>query len=235
MTMRINGAKVSALFKKDLKDALKNGNCLLLALMPLMFTALYRFLNFDGVSLDSRFVLTLGLLMSMSLMPISVMSMMIAEEKEKNTLRTLMLSNVSAADFLASKSLVIFLIAQLVNLFIYTLSGAESGIGIVLFFLVTSFSILCMLLFGAVVGILCRNQMSTGMLSAPLALLFLMPAVFAEIHEGIARFARFTPTHAMMTLLSEGGVTLFPIGVLLAWMVIGAVLFGVAYQKKRLD
>lgn len=234
MTLRIDGAKVIALFKKDFKDTLKNGHCLLMALLPILLTALYRFLNFGGISLERQFVLTLGLLMNMSLMPISVMSLMIAEEKEKNTLRTLMLSNVSAADFLASKSLMIFLLAQAVNLVIYAVTGTGS-IGIARFLLVTSLAILCMMLFGAVVGLLCRNQMSTGMLSAPFALLFMLPAIFAQIDEGIARFARFTPTYAMMQLLNGNDVSLLPLGVLFAWIIIGAALFGVIYQNKRLD
>lgn len=233
--MSIHWNKIWALFRKDMKDTLKNGNFLLLAALPLVFTALYRFISFDGFHMDQSFVMTLGLLMTLTLLPLSTMSMMIAEEKEKNTLRTLMLSNVSATEFLVSKSLVIFLLMQAVNLLIYLITGMPAA-GLPRFLLVTSCSSINMILFGALIGILSKNQMSTGMMSAPFALLLLMPAMFAQISDGFASFARFIPTYAMIQLISEPEAgLLFPIAVIVVWTVVAAVLFGVAYRKKRLD
>ena len=233
--MTIQWNKIGALFRKDLKDTIKNNQFLLLALLPILFTTLYRFLSFDnGVTLDHSFVLTMGLLMNISMQPLSVMSMMIAEEKEKNTLRTLMLSNVTAATFLVSKTLVIFLLVQLVNLVIYFIAG----VGLITFgwfLLITSFSLLCMILFGAVIGIMSKNQMATGMYTAPAMLLFLMPAIFAQISEAIANIAQFSPTYAMMQLLLTNERTGFYIAVLLVWTVLATALFGLIYQKKRLD
>lgn len=233
--MSIHWNKVGALFRKDMKDALKNGNFILLAALPLLFTVLYRFMSFDGFQMDQQFVLTLGLLMTLTLLPLSTMSMMIAEEKEKNTLRTLMLSNVSATEFLLSKSLVIFLLMQVVNLLIYMITGMPAS-GLPRFLLVTSCSSVCMILFGALIGILSKNQMSTGMLSAPFALVLLIPAAFAQISDGFASVARFIPSYAMIQLISgTEDDLLLPIAVLLAWTVLAALLFGAAYRRKRLD
>lgn len=231
MTMR----KVSALFKKDVKDTLKNGNFILLAALPLVFTALYRFMNFDGMHMDASFVLTLGVLMALTLVPISTTSMMIAEEKEKNTLRTLMLSNVSAGEFLLSKTLVVFLFMQAVCILVYFITGMPIS-GLPRFVLVTSFSSVNMILFGALIGILSRNQMSTGMMSAPFALIMLMPAVFAQISDTFRAIAQFIPSYAMVQLITEPQAgLLIPSLVILAWTLIAAILFFVAYQKKRLD
>lgn len=233
--MMIEPNKVRALSKKDFKDALKNGQCILLALLPILFTALYRYMNFgDGAQMEPGFVLTLGLLMSISLLPISVMSMMIAEEKEKNTLRTLMLNNVSAGDFLLSKALVIFTLSLCVNLVIFALTGS----GIISFgryVLVTACSSLCMILFGALIGLLSKNQMATGMLSAPAMLLFLLPSIFAQISPGFEAVARFIPTYAMIQLLTASTDTLFYVGVIIVWTVLAVLLFTLVYRKKRLD
>ena len=114
--MNIQAYKVAALFRKDWKDTLKNGNFLLLCILPLGLSALYTFIDFGGFRMEPLFVLSIGLLMNLSLLPLSATSMMIAEEKEKYTLRTLMLSNVSATEFLLSKALVVFLLMQIVNL-----------------------------------------------------------------------------------------------------------------------
>lgn len=233
--MSIQVKKVRALFKKDLKDALKNGNFLLLAAMPIVLTLIYRLINFDGFSLEPEFVLTFGLLMALTLVPLSTTSMMIAEEKEKSTLRTLMLSNVSAGEFLISKALVIFVLVELVCLVIYMLTGLPiSGLGRML--LVTAASSVSMILLGALIGIVSKNQMSTGMLSAPLALVLLMPAIFAQMSDGVMAYARFLPTTAMLQMISmpQEGI-LFPLMVILVWTVLSAVLFFFTYQRKRLD
>lgn len=229
--MSIQIYKVGALFKKDIKDALKNGNWLLVAVLPLLFTILYRYMDFG---LPPVFVLTLGLLMNMSLQPISTMAMMIAEEKEKHTLRTLMLSNVSAGEFLLSKALVIFLLTQAVNLCIY----AVTGVGLIAlprFLIITTLTCTSMILFGALVGLISKNQMNTGMLATPIALLMMLPAIFAEIMESIAVVAQYTPTRAMMLLITESGNLTLSIVVLITWIVLAAVLFMLVYQRKRLD
>lgn len=231
--MTIQMRKVRPLFRKDIRDLSKNANCLIIAILPVLFTFLYKNMNFGGEGMPPEMVLTFGLLMNSALMPISVMAMSIAEEKEKNTLRTLMLSNVSAAEFLLSKFLMIFLVTQLINLVVYAIAGTEL-MPIVRFLLVTSCSIAPPILLGALVGILSKNQMSTGTLSAPLALLLLMPAIFGQIDEGIAKFARFTPTMAMMNLLNRQDEAM-AVAVLIGWTILSAALFALAYRKKRLD
>ena len=183
--MNIQAYKVAALFRKDWKDTLKNGNCLLLCILPLGMSALYTFLDFDGFQLDRLFVLSIGLLMNLSLLPLSATSMMIAEEKEKHTLRTLMLSNVSAVEFLLSKALVIFLLMQAVNLGVYAMVGRV--VPLPYFLLVTTCAAPCGILLGALIGLVAKNQMSTGMFSAPLALLLMLPAMFAQLHGCMAR------------------------------------------------
>ncbi len=232
MSIRMN--KLRALLKKDFKDLMKNGNCLLMVALPLLFTLLYTNMDLGGEGLPAAFVLMLCLLMNLSLMPISVMAMVIAEEKEKNTLRTLMLSNVSAGEFLLSKSIVIFVISEIVSVLIYLITGVDS-VNPVSFALATSATCVCMLLFGALVGILSKNQMTSGSLSAPLALLMLMPAIFAEMNETFAKIAQFMPTRAMVELLMSNEKTLLNIGILLIWIVLAAALFTLTYRKKRLD
>lgn len=226
--------KVRALVAKDVKDVLKNGNMLLLSLLPILFTALYSSMDFGGEKMPSDYVLTMGLLMNLCMVPISAMSMIIAEEKEKNTLRTLMLSNVSAAEFLLSKATVIFLLTQVSNLIIYFITGPES-VGIGLFLVVTCLGSLCMMFFGALIGIVSKNQMSTGMLSAPVMLIMLLPAIFAMLNESIEKFARFTPSYALIQLLASPPDAAFYIAVIAVWTLIVGLLFALVYRKKRLD
>lgn len=233
--MSIHAGKIRALFKKDMKDALKNGNVLLLAALPLLFTALYRFMSIDGMQMDGDFVMTLGLLMTLTMLPVATISMMIAEEKEKNTLRTLMLSNVSAAEFLISKALTIYLVMLVVDLAIFFLTGQPIGT-LPRFVLVTSLTSISMILLGALIGIISRNQMSTGMYSAPVMLVLLLPAVFATISEGFRTVAQFIPSYAMMELISNSSAGMLrPLLVIIGWTVAMAALFAVVYRRKQFD
>ncbi|MCL1964090.1 MAG: ABC transporter permease [Firmicutes bacterium] len=232
--MSIQWNKVGALFRKDLKDALKNTQCILMIALPIFFVLLYGSIRFGDESMSGSLVFTFGLLMNLSILPVTFMSMMIAEEKEKFTLRTLMLSNVSAADFLISKALVVLLLAECSTLVIYGITRPEA-ITLGLLLPITVLTLLCLIMFGSLIGIISKNQMSTGLFAAPAMLLFLLPAMLAPVNDSMASVARFMPTQAMMELLSRTGSAAFHIAVLVAWMVLGAVLFMIAYRRKQFD
>ncbi len=233
--MSITMTKVRALLKKDFKDTLKNPQCLLMGLLPLLFAVLYTNMNFGGEGgMPPMMVLMLCTLMNTSLNTLSVMAMMIAEEKEKNTLRTLMLSNVSAGDFLISKTTVAFVITEVINLLIFVLCKTE-GLPLGRFLLSSAGASICLLLIGAIIGIVSKNQMATGVLSAPAALLLMLPAIFAEISDTFSTIAKFTPTRAMVLLMQPEEPVLVPLLVLVAWTVLAALLFAVIFRKKRLD
>lgn len=98
--------------------------------------------------------------------PISLLSMMVAEEKEKNTLRTLMLSDVSAEEFLLSKSLVaLFLMTIIAIADFLILKGALELFAVYL--ISGTLAAISLLFLGAMIGLLCKDQMATGTLSAP--------------------------------------------------------------------
>ena len=229
----VHAYKIKALLQKDAKDLTKNSSAVLLACIGVLFTALYSVMDFGGEGFPPEMLLAFGAGMNVSMFPVAAMSMLIAEEKEKHTLRTLMLSNVSAQEFLLSKAVLLLAISQVVNIICFFIAGAQSSF--LLYFGVTALTTVCVLLFGALVGLLSKNQMSTGVASTPFALILLMPAIFGRIDEGIAKFAQFTPVYAMLELFQPTGRALFFVAVLLVWIVFAAVSFSIVYRKKRLD
>ena len=240
--MKLNIRILFTLFKKDLRDVLKNANGLFMLLLPLFFSVLYSVMDFGGEFLGSGYVLMLCCLMCMCMVPVSFLSMIIAEEKEKNTLRTLMLSNVSAAEFILSKALVTYVMMELVmvaSFFIvkYAVSALPS------FILITTLSSFCVIFLGALIGIVSKNQMSTGIFSTPIMLVLLIPPIFGQMNNFFAGIAKFTPTNAMMQLFFslDAGLplsssdNLFQIAVIAVWTVLAAAVFVMVYRKKRLD
>ena len=91
-------------------------------------------------------------------------------------------------------------------------------------------------------GIIAKDQMSTGVISVPFMMLFLLPPVFGQMNDSIARFACFIPSDAMMKLIFSGSgaegwmtATWFQVLVIAVWTVAAALVFGYVFQRKQLD
>jgi ABC-2 type transport system permease protein len=199
--------------------------------LPLIFALVYQSMD---IGMPADYVMMLCLLMNMSMTGVSCMAMMIADEKEKHTLRTLMLSNVSASEFLLSKALVVLCLTEFGSLLIYFITGSTVPM-LTRFLPVSLVTCLCLLIIGALVGIISKNQMTTGLFAAPVMLILLLPPMLAQINDTYLQFARFTPTYSMVNLLFQEGDRLFSIAVLAGWVLLGALLFALAYRRKRLD
>ncbi len=234
---------IAALFKKDCKDTLQNMNVMILVILPLVFGVLYTNI-FSGMMEDmpTSFVLNMVTGMTLALIPTSFLATLVAEEKEKHTLRTLMLSGVTAAEFIASKILLTLMLLELLSIACFFITGSPVNLLLVYLLLVTIGS-LGLLLIGAIIGLVCKDQMSTGVLSAPISLILLLPPMLGSMSPFLAAIAQFTPIEWVMRLfnsLQEGGSLFSPLGVqgflvLLAWVVLPALAFGLVYRRKRLD
>lgn len=241
--MKLSTRRIKALLHKDLKDFFKNPSMVLTVLVPLLFILFYRSVNLpiDSPNHKSVFLLNLGLLLNITLCTTTVASTSIAEEKEKNTLRTLILSNVKSSEFFLSKILVSYLITMLTNVIIFFLAGV-TVMTLPIYLLTTTLGAVCMLMISCVIGILSRDQMTCGVYQVPIMMFFLLPPVFAELNPFIYKIARFTPLNATLALyyqLSPGadaGIRwLFHLVVLLVWIVISTLLFSYFYKKKGRD
>ncbi|GHU75191.1 ABC transporter permease [Clostridia bacterium] len=236
--IRFRGYKFAALFRKDLKDSLRNSQCLLMMALAIVMVLIYKNLALGGETMPLEFILMFGTLMSLCLQSIAIAAMMIAEEKEKYTLRTLMLSNVSSGEFLLSKVCVVFLMITATDIIIYMLVyngfAAAGGVPFARYLAGSSATSVSMILLGCVVGILSKNQMTTGLLSSPMALVLLLPSMFGMMDESIGKFSRFLPTDAMIHILNGDNMA-FSSGVIAVWTIASLGIFALAYSKKRLD
>lgn len=241
--MNIKISKVKVLCKKDFNDFFKNPTMLVSALIPLMFIILYKNLNLPNVTEDNQyiFLLNIGTLINCTMTGIMVVSTSIAEEKEKFTLRTLMLSNISGTEFLLSKMSVGILITMLGNVLVFFLSGAALSL-LPLYLPVIMLGIIAMNLVSAVVGLLSRDQMSCGVLQVPVLLVFLIPSMLGNANGVLGKIAMATPLNAMMNVFYYGadgelfsGKAVMHLGILLGWIAAAAVVFGLVYRKRGLD
>ncbi|MDF2543809.1 MAG: hypothetical protein K0S47_3527 [Herbinix sp.] len=234
--------KVRAMLKKEVKSMPKNKNVLFICLLPLLFAMMYTNLFSDpNLGMGKMDILFMCLSMNLVLVSSFMIAMLIAEEKEKNTLRTLILSGVEPMEFLLGKILVTFIFSEFTNIAIFFIIGLDAKY-LGLYALFTTLVMLCMIGLGAVIGLISPNQMSTGVIGMPILIVLFMVPIFAMISETLMKIAKFLPTYNIKVLLDRvvqgqtiGMDSLYEVGVILAWILISAVAFIITFKKVGLD
>lgn len=230
--------RVNALVTKELRDFYRNPNVLIMCALPLFFAIVYG--NMFGGQISKTFVLLLCILMNFTMVGCVVMSMLIAEEKEKNTLRTLMLSPLSPAEFLAGKSVITTIVSMIINVIIYFVLKIDMKF-LVPFIIITFITTITMIFLGGIVGLLSKNQMETGIVGFPVYMALLMIPIFSGINKTIKNIANLLPTYHCGEALNKifKGQGFFDIKynimALVIWIFVSFVLFLLVNKKRSLD
>jgi ABC-2 type transport system permease protein len=230
--------RVNALFVKELKDFFQNQNILVMYILPIMFAVLY------GKMLGNRIpkvgALETCLVLSLLMVGCSSAACLIAEEKEKNTLRTLMLSPLSPIEFLAGKSLISLFSCMLSNLIVFFIISAPN-VNLLMYILISLISSVTVIVLGLLIGLLCKNQMETGIASTPILILLLVFPMFPELNPVMEKIANLCFTYHTMVLIykiSKGFGLLdlkYNLLVIFIWLIISSFLLVFVCKKAKLD
>lgn len=243
--MSISFKRVAALFSKEFKDFTKNLNVFMICFLPILLTLFNA--NLQGDSLQGQdgpkmFMLANGVNVNLMLVAVSVMAILISEEKEKNTMRTLMLSSVSPFEFLAGKALLLFIVTTISNIAIYSIIGLDIQF-LPAYLLITTLVAISMLIIGSTIGLLSPNQMATGVLATPIAIFFMFIPILAQTNSNkIFRYAALTlPTYNLQLVLDRiiHGLPIDLLSreilIIIGWIGLSLIVFTYAYRKKGLD
>lgn len=243
--------KTGALLAKDFADLFKNPTLLVVCLLPIAFMALYSFMIGDAAGgsdltaeqqeavdpVISQFMLGSSLCMTLGMVCTMTVLYGIAEEKEK---RTLMLANVGASQVVASKAVVALVASTVVNAVCFFVAGGEPGM-LGAYLALGVVGSLPVILFSLVLGLASRDQMTAGVYSVPVLLVALVP-MFGMANETIEKASHWLPTGGVYDLIGlamDGRLlsqdALAPLGVTLAWIVVGAVVFAALFKKLARD
>lgn len=112
----MDGRKIYAVWKKQVKDTLKNKVILIQFVMfPLLTAVMQNTIDMQGMQ-DNFFVILFAT-MYIGMAPLTSMAAIISEEKECNTLRVLLMSNVKAGEYLLGTGGYVFMICTIGALF----------------------------------------------------------------------------------------------------------------------
>ena len=227
---------INAVFLKQLKETLKNKTILIQFLMfPVMVIVMENAIRLENM--PEHFFVKLFAVMFVGMAPLTCMSAIISEEKEKNTLRALMMSNVKPFEYLIGVGFYVWLMCM-AGAAVFAVCGGYEGMDFCVFMLIMAVGVLLSELTGAVIGVFSKNQMSATTVTVPVMMIFSFLPMLSMFNDSIEKIARITYSQQMSILISGLGATeikaenIIVISVNFAVM---AVLFAVAFKNKGLE
>lgn len=226
---------IMAIFKKQLKDTLKNKTVLIQFVMfPVLTLIMDNAVRIEGM--PENFFVNLFATMYIGMAPLTSMAAIIAEEKEKNTLRVLMMSNVKPQEYLLGIGSYVWLVC-LLGAAVICISGGYNLQISVAFMGVMAIGILVSLLAGAVIGTWSQTQMRAISITVPVMMIFSFMPMLSMFNAAIAKIAKFTYTEQISLMLNRLNDIQFHAEnfIIIAMNIaVTAALFTIAYKKCRL-
>jgi len=225
---------IAAVFKKQIKDTLKNKTILI---QFIMFPVLTLIMN-EAIQIEEmpkNYFVTMFAAMYTGMAPLTSMAAVIAEEKEKNTLRVLMMSNVRPYEYLLGIGSYIWFACMFGAMVICAAGNYRLEEGII-FMGVMAVGILASILIGAVIGIWSRTQMMATSVTVPVMMIFSFLPMLSGFNNTIARIAKFIYSEQISRMLNQVEhlqIGLENICIIMGNMLIAAGLFIMVYKKAH--
>lgn len=227
---------IAAVFSKQLKETLKNKSILIQFLMfPVMVLIMENAIVLEGM--PEHFFVKLFAVMFVGMAPLTCISSIISEEKEKDTLRALMMSNVHPFEYLIGIGLYVWLMCM-VGAAVFAVTGGYESKDFLMFMVIMAAGILLSELTGAVIGVFSKDQMAATSVTVPVMMVFSFLPMLSMFNESIEKIAKVTYSQQLSILISGLGtaeVKPESILVIAANFIISAVLFAIVFKKKGLE
>ncbi|MFC6652709.1 ABC transporter permease [Paenibacillus rhizoplanae] len=235
--MSISLKRVWAIFTKDYKEFSRNYAISIMLIFPIILAFIFRE---AGSSLPGAS----GFLFNTSfvLLTCFAQACLIAEEKERNTLRSLMMTPATAMDVLIGKSSLVFVMSAVILAIATFIFGYDpTGIWAVVPTLILS--IILYIAAGTICGLFSKTLLEASLSILPVAFVF-MGAPWGEMlvkDYPIFKVLDYVPSSQLVHLLgiSNTGFTmedvLKPLLITFVWTVVLTIVSVVLYQRRLKD
>ena len=150
--------------------------------------------------MPEHFFTKLFSVMYIGMAPLTSVASIIAEEKERNTLRVLIMANVKPVQYLLGVSIYVWTICMMGAGIIAT--GLDSS-DIPFYMLVMAIGFAISALTGACIGLYAKNQMAATSAVMPIMVVFAFLPMLSMFNENIKKIAKFFYTEQLKSLLDE--------------------------------
>ena len=225
---------IGVIIKKQLNDTFKNKTVLIQFVMfPLLTLVFEHAINIPDM--PELFFTKLFSVMYMGMAPLTSAAAIISEEKEKNTLRVLMMANVKPWEYLAG-----------IGVYVWTICMAGAGVmasslpakDIPFFLCVMAAGFIISIAAGACIGIFAPNQMVSTSLVMPVMLIFSFAPMLAMFNDKIEKVARIFYTQQIRVLLNNmsfDGIRPESFLIIAVNAALAVILFFAAFKRKGLE
>lgn len=226
---------VRAVFVKQVWDTLKNLQVLVLFIVYPVVT--FVMIQAMGAQVGDRyFFLSMFAVMHCVFTPMVSTAAAVSEEKEKNTLRILILSGVKPVEYLLSIALFIWIATQVTGFAFIAMGNCSFRQGTVLFVLFTA-GCLPSTLLGLCIGLQARNMAGANAVAVPVGMVFAFLPMLAFFNETIEKAARFIYSYQIGEAIREvgAGEEALAKGVVIAmvYLVLFFGLFWWIFRRRR--
>lgn len=227
---------ICAVFLKQINETFKNKTILIqFVLFPAFALIMENAIKLQDM--PEHFFVKLFSVMFVGMAPLTCMSSILSEEKEKNTLRALLMSNVKPLQYLLGVGSYLWLMCMAGSV-VFALCGQYRGKELVAFLLIMAAGILLSILVGAAIGVFSRNQMTATSITIPVMMVFSFLPMIATFNEKIAKLAKITYSQQISMLINninDVTIEMENVVILLANMLVAIVLFLLAFYRKGLE
>jgi ABC-2 type transport system permease protein len=235
--MTFSMKRVSAIVRKEYMDLMKNYQIVIVGFIPVIMAAIFS--RFDGM--EPAYIASLCIMMTLVLVGTSIQANMISEEKEKNTLRGLMLSPASTMEVLTGKSIITLIYSAVICALCLVLTGAEGNIGLVV--LISLIGALAFMGIGTMISLVTNSVSAMNLVLVPILLLLMYGSMFVGLveHELVRDILNNLVTTQIgeslsLVLKGEGfSAITHNLLVMSAWFAVSLIACIIVYRKKRFD
>lgn len=227
---------IAAILKKQLKDTWGNKTVLIQFIMfPVLTLIMNNAIKIDGM--PENFFVNLFAVMYMGMAPLTSMAAVIAEEKEKNTLRVLMMSNVKPHQYLLGIGSYIWA-ACMMGTVVICMAGSYKPQERLYFIMIMAIGILASVLIGAAIGIWSKTQIMASSVAVPVMMIFSFMPMLSMFNTTIGKMAKFIYSEQISIMLNRIGsmhLGIDNICIMVANVLLFSTLFIIAYRKYGLE
>ncbi len=172
-------------------------------------------------------------LMHVILVPIMIMATIVAEEKEKGTLKLLMLSGVSTLEYIIG-IMIALMTCIIFGLLAFVVLGALQSDTSVQHDIIILYCAVCSMVIGGMIGVSVPNLMSVSLVALPVILIIFFMPMIGILQPQTKCITGLFYSSVANDILMGSELTIGRIGILVLNFVLIVILFSVFFQKKRI-
>ena len=224
-----------AVFMKQMRDILKNREILIqYILFPIMAFIMTELVAKQNEDIPNNMFVIMFAAMFVGMTPLLTIANAIAEDRERKSLRFLVMAGVKPYEYVAGVGGFILIVSTLI-LVLFGLIGGFVGTALVKLVLIGMLGAVASILLGAAIGISSKNIQKATSLATPAALVLAFIPMLAQFDETISRVAHFLFTWQIGEIINNMSIPLTePLLIIAGNGVIFAALFIFAYKKTGL-